>query len=329
MTVETCANCGAPREPAGTAFCTRCGTPYPPEAPPTQMAPPSGPPAGQQPQQPAWGQQPPPYGQPGQQPGQQQPYGQPGQPAWNAGPTPTQQMPVQPGGNWGPPGGPGGPGQPGQPWGAPPPTGGGSNKGKIALIVALVVILLAGIGTAVALVVSGDDDKDGEVDKTASTEEFCEVYKKSEDFGDDTDIDTARDWANDMQETGVPKDISDDARDGLELMIRTFKNASSAEELDNADEDFSEDEKKSFEAFVTWAVKACYDLDMPSDLPSATAPSIDPSDLPSIDPSDLPSFDPSDLPSFDPSSLPSFDPSDLESSLEDLESLLSDLPSVE
>lgn len=321
MTVETCANCGAPREPAGTAFCTRCGTPYPPEATPTQMAPPAGPPAGQQPQQPAWGQQPPPpYGQPGQP-------GQPpqGQPAWNQGPTPTQQMPIQPGGNWGPP--PGGPGQPGQPWGPPPPTGGGSNKGKIALIVGLVVILLAGIGTAVALVVSGDDDKDGSVDKTASTEEFCKVYKQSEEFGDDTDLEAAQDWASDMQDTGVPEDISDEARDGLELMIRTFKDADSAEELDDADEKFSEEEKKSFEAFVTWAVKACYDMDLPSDMPSV--PSIDPSDLPSLAPSDVPSFDPSDLPSIDPSDLPTFDPSDWESSLEDLESLLSDLPSVE
>ncbi|MFS3130087.1 hypothetical protein ACLM5J_16925 [Nocardioides sp. Bht2] len=318
---ETCANCGAPRDPAGTAFCTRCGTPFPPDAAPTQMAPPTGQPAGPpagQPQQPAWGQQPPgPYGQPPQQPAQQ--------PGWNQGPTPTQQMPVQPGGNWGPPP----PGGPGQPWGAQPPSGGGGNKGKIALIVGLVIILLAGIGTAVALVVSGDDDKDGSVDKTVSTEEFCKVYKKAEEFGDDTDIDTARGWANDMQETGVPEDISDDARDGLELMIRTFKNASSAEELDDADEKFSEDEKKSFEAFVTWAVKACYDLDLPSDMPSATAPSFDPSDLPSIDPSDLPSFDPSDLPSLDPSRLPSFDPSDWESSLEELESMLSDLPSVE
>ncbi len=141
----------APRPPS-------YGAPQPPygRQPPGQQAQPGQPPYAQ----PSHGQ--PQYGPPDQQqPYGQQPYGPPGQPPY--GPPPGQPPYGQP-----PYGGPGQPGH--DPYGRAPAQGG---RGKILLVIGIVVALLLVIGGLAfgAVKIFGGDDNDSGSTASSSTEE--------------------------------------------------------------------------------------------------------------------------------------------------------------
>ena len=157
-----------------------------------------------------------------------------------------------------------------------------------------------------------------------SVETFCDAYNSIvDDLVDSIDpaapaepsgeqvVTALKAWAEKLADAGTPDDMSDEARDGFELLIETADDLDpadfeSADFLDELDADFSADEQAASEAFTTYATDNCESpLDLPSDLPSDF-----PTDLPSDFPSDLPSDFPTDLPSDFPTELLTELPSD-------------------
>lgn len=102
----------------------------------------------------------------------------------------------------------------------------------------------------------------------ASTEDFCdaitgvvEVYGEVD--GDDPteeQVAGVKEAVAELADTGTPEDISDDARQGFELIteeIAALDDDASAEELEKAGEDFSGDEEKQTEAFDDYLEETC------------------------------------------------------------------------
>jgi hypothetical protein len=133
--------------------------------------------------------------------------------------------------------------------------------------------------------------------------------------------------AEKAEEVGTPKGIPDDAREGFEIQVDTFKDldgdtvkkgfeAKDQEAFE--DELISKDDQKKVEAYTKYEAETCSG--------STGSDSGDSTDVPSELPTDLPTDIPTDLPSGVPTDLESL-LSDLPTNPEDLESLLSDLPS--
>ena len=104
------------------------------------------------------------------------------------------------------------------------------------------------------------------------------------------DFDKSKDAFKDLEDTGTPDDMPDDAREGFELIIDIADEADSSKDAEKKVEDLSKDEQKKVEAFSTYTVKKCLDMpdlpsDLPTDLPTDAAERL-PSDLTDI-PSDL------------------------------------------
>ena len=76
-------------------------------------------------------------------------------------------------------------------------------------------------------------------------------------------MDRLRDWADEMEKTGTPEDISDDARAGFEKtieMVRDLPDDATEKDFDKADDDMSKTEEKNSEAFDDYTMKTCPDL---------------------------------------------------------------------
>ena len=144
---------------------------------------------------------------------------------------------------------------------------------------------LVGAGLAlVAGVLAGCSDA---APDDASEEEFCDAFGKLGTSG--TDFDKNMDAFKDLEDTGTPDDIPDDAREGFEIVIDTADEADNQEDAAKAFEDLSQADEKKVTSFFTYTIKKCSDLpSLPSDLPSVDVPDL-PSDVPSDLPSDLPS----------------------------------------
>lgn len=228
------------------------------QQPPTQGPPPQGPPPGQ------WG--PPPQGPPPQGP-------PPGQ--WGPPPGPP---PGQGGGQWGPPPGPP-PGQGG--WGAPTggPSGGGPGKGVIIGIVAAAVLLLGG-GTAAAVMLTGGDDdkdrskgKDEETSETVSLEDWCADLE-------DIDDDTPQEFADGLEEIGVPEELDGDAAEGREKMIEVAREADEDSSYADVYDEQDDETKELLDAFTEFVEEECEsgsgsgtESSAPSESPTDAGPS--------------------------------------------------------
>lgn len=181
---------------------------------------------------------------------------------------------------------------------------------------------LAAAGAAVLLALSLTACGGG-APTDASVEDFCKIADNTgnEEFFNalekkdyDKLEDLLKDHAKDAEETGTPEDIPDDAREGFEIQLDAYqdidaddlKEAFEAEEgEDPFEDDFSKEEKEKVEAFTEYQNETC-----------AGSTGSDSGEEPSVDvPTDVPTDLPTDV------------PSDLPTSPEDLESLLSDLPS--
>jgi hypothetical protein len=80
-------------------------------------------------------------------------------------------------------------------------------------------------------------------------------------------------WIADMEDYGTPSEMSDEARDGFEVVISTFKSVdddATAEDLQNLGDDVSAEDNKSAEAFGDWTTENCPSPSIPS-LPSDDA----------------------------------------------------------
>ena len=169
----------------------------------------------------------------------------------------------------------------------------------------------------------------------ASVKEFCSISAQTadEEFlaalekkDYDKLADLFQEQAEKAEEIGTPKGIPDDAREGFEIQVDALKDIDgdtvkkafeSKDPSKFEDELISKDDQKKVEAFTKYETEKCSG--------STGSDSGDSSDLPTEAPTDLPTEVPSDLPT-SPEDLESL-LSDLPSNLPtDLESLLSDLP---
>lgn len=118
----------------------------------------------------------------------------------------------------------------------------------------------------------------------ASAEEFCGAYNSLFEHMSDVDpeasaderaeagVEMMKDWAKEMEDTGTPEDMSDEAREGFELIVDTASDidADDLENLEDMEGEFSGDEQDAAKAFQTYVGENCDSPlgDLPSDLPT-------------------------------------------------------------
>lgn len=115
----------------------------------------------------------------------------------------------------------------------------------------------------------------------ASEDEFCtELTSLFSDVGslaDATDkeaLASIKKWGEDLEKVGTPKDMSDEARDGFELMIKQvgdLDEGDTADELQKLDDDLSDSEEKATAAFEKYTADTCGAID--PELPEVPTPS--------------------------------------------------------
>lgn len=131
---------------------------------------------------------------------------------------------------------------------------------KLALTAASLVLLGATLSAC------GDDG--GVSDDTVSQGDFCDaITKVQEAYGgvdpeDPTEdqVRAVKDAVEDLAGQGLPEDVSDEARDGLELIaaeIADLPDDASAEDLEKAGEDFSDEDDTLADAFDDYVEQTC------------------------------------------------------------------------
>ncbi|MDN5746019.1 MAG: PT domain-containing protein, partial [Nocardioidaceae bacterium] len=148
----------------------------------------------------------------------------------------------------------------------------------------------------------------------ASTDDFCdavqglsdpdgEFVKAVKDKDWDAVADAVKKQANNIEDVGTPKNMSEDARKGWELTLDEAKGISGDDIKksfeDNKDpfdeDDLSKDEQKNIDAFQDYQDDTCDSDDAGTSVPSGVPTDL-PSDLPTDLPSDLPTGLPTDVP---------------------------------
>ena len=106
----------------------------------------------------------------------------------------------------------------------------------------------------------------------ADLDEFCEAYyrlfsgdlveidpRDSEEEQAAAMVEALRTWAKKLEQVGTPDDMSDQAREGFELIVRAAADLEpgDVDNLAHLGEDFSEDEMAATEAFEDYATQHC------------------------------------------------------------------------
>ena len=122
----------------------------------------------------------------------------------------------------------------------------------------------------------------------ASEGEFCKeltsLFNDPSKIGEMTDkqaLDQIKGWAKDLEKVGTPKNISDEAREGFELMVEQVGKLDAddtAADLDKLEEDASASEKKATDAFEKYTTDTCGDFGI--DAPELEVPEIDVPEIP-------------------------------------------------
>jgi hypothetical protein len=123
---------------------------------------------------------------------------------------------------------------------------------------------IAVVAASLVLVASGATG----CSSSASKKDFCNGY---EDFikaligisADEKNYgEKVKDAASKFEDVGTPDDISDDAKEGLEIVFDAIKDLdddASQEDISNLDADLSKDEQKKADAFQAYLEKTCPD----------------------------------------------------------------------
>ena len=111
------------------------------------------------------------------------------------------------------------------------------------VLVGATMLLVAGMTAACG---SPDD---------ASKGDFCDSIEGLNKAGDD--FDKNKDAFEELADTGTPDGISDDAREGFEILIDLADEADSNKDAEKAAEDLGSDEEKKVEAFGEYVGKTC------------------------------------------------------------------------
>lgn len=129
----------------------------------------------------------------------------------------------------------------------------------------------AGAAVLLALSLSACGDSASDAPDDASTDDFCGAYNATtsteEDASDSDKVDEAHEQAEKLIEVGTPEDISDDAREGFEILVDAVAdigeddvdNITNAESQDAFREAIgaSEDDFEKVIAFLTYANETC------------------------------------------------------------------------
>jgi hypothetical protein len=157
---------------------------------------------------------------------------------------------------------------------------------KLGLLAASLVLVAGGA------VGCGDDNSSdggggGAADKSVSQDDFCGAFQA---FYDDLqDVTGTEDnlgeilkkAAKRIEDVGTPDDISDDAKDGLQVTldaIDALPDDATSEDMAGLDADFSDADQKKVDAFSDYLDKTCPDIggnSSDSESPSADVPSSD------------------------------------------------------
>lgn len=128
-------------------------------------------------------------------------------------------------------------------------------------------LTVAGLALALSALAGCGDDSDDGGSTNASKDDFCanfESLKKDLSGLSDDDIaegvDTLKDAADKMEDTGTPEDIPDDAREGFENILNTIDDLdddASAADLMKLGEGQSEADEANTEAFNKYLQDTC------------------------------------------------------------------------
>jgi hypothetical protein len=135
---------------------------------------------------------------------------------------------------------------------------------KLGLLAASLVLVAGGA------VGCGDDDSGSSAaDKSVSQDDFCGAFQA---FYDDLQNVTGQEEnlgeilkkaAKRIEDVGTPDDITDDAKDGLQVTldaIDSLPDDASAEDMAGLDADFSDADQKKVDAFSDYLDKTCPDI---------------------------------------------------------------------
>lgn len=89
----------------------------------------------------------------------------------------------------------------------------------------------------------------------ASKDDFCDAMDKFGSASDD--FDKVQDAAEELDETGTPEDIDDDARKGFEFLVDNVGDADDEDDLKKTGDDMSDDDKKESKALGEYYAKTC------------------------------------------------------------------------
>ncbi|WP_372730082.1 hypothetical protein [Nocardioides sp.] len=149
-------------------------------------------------------------------------------------------------------------------------------------------LLVAGLGAGCG----SDEKKSEETADAPTTAEFCTAYNslfESIEAGEQpTDAEAVaalKSWAAELESTGAPEDMPEDAQAGREIVVETIESLdddATTEDIQAVGSDLSAEDEKSSTAFGAYAQKTCTEI--PGD-PSETDPETDPESDPESEPS--------------------------------------------
>lgn len=95
----------------------------------------------------------------------------------------------------------------------------------------------------------------------ASEGDFCDSYIAALKMGgEEATGSDVKEWAEGMEETGTPKGISEEEREGFELLVKWAKDVDEdAKATDVEDPDMSESDEKKVDAFGEYVGTTCED----------------------------------------------------------------------
>jgi hypothetical protein len=150
-----------------------------------------------------------------------------------------------------------------------------------AVKIAGIAFVLSAVGAGLTGCGGSDSDSDGGSGSSASEDVtkdgFCKQFNTLYDNLSSADpedtsgaIQGFKDWADEMDDYGTPKEMTDEAEDGFDVVISTIKGLdddASIEDFQNLDQDLSDADNKAAEAFGSWTTENCPapELSLPSD----------------------------------------------------------------